>query len=122
MVELLNLTNADGADTLNAEHVELEISTELSAFENQLFTKLVLEELPAFYDEVDSSFSQMILDSSERTSDPYGYFTLSKKIFVGRILGESAIFTVATYKRGGSVKIGPTIVVKDHRRQGIGRH
>lgn len=97
----------------------LKIDTRPSAEEQALFRNLLVSELPTFYDEVDTTFPDMILDSAGREKDPCGYFTKAKRLYVGR-LGESPqVFTVATFKRGGSVKLGPTVAVPTARRRGL---
>ena len=85
----------------------------------QAFKQLLLEELPAFYDEVDETFPDSILNNARSNRDPYGYFTTGKEIFASYIDGECAGFTVVTTKRGGSAKIGPTAVFARFRRSGV---
>ncbi|WP_375386078.1 GNAT family N-acetyltransferase [uncultured Microbacterium sp.] len=81
------------------------------------FVSLLTEELPAHYDEVDETFATNLFRVSGMDADPDGYFTLRKKVFVG-LLGDRPVgFTVATFKRGGSVKIGPTAVFRQFRRR-----
>jgi RimJ/RimL family protein N-acetyltransferase len=83
------------------------------------FKRLLLKELPAYYDEVDASFPDSILDNARSARDPFGYFTIGKEIFASYIDGQCAGFTVVTKKRGGSAKIGPTAVFPAFRRTGV---
>lgn len=88
--------------------------------EAHLFHEMLLTELPRYYDEVDATFPSSIVKTARLGKDPNGYFTASKSLYVGRLDGEAAAFTVATRKRGGSVKIGPTVVAGHLRRSGVG--
>ncbi|WP_405657892.1 hypothetical protein [Streptomyces sp. NBC_00079] len=99
---------------------EFTLNDSLRPGEEHLFEKLLLTELPHFYDEVDPSFPRSLLYTARVGSDEYGYFTLRKRIFVARQDEVPIGFTVATYKRGGSVKMGPTVTVPELRRAGIG--
>lgn len=100
--------------------VGFSVDCDLSEEDAELFTHLLVTELPAFYDEVDSSFPEMIVRAARAGHDPCGYFTRAKQVFVGRQAGRPVVFTVASHKRGGAVKIGPTVVVPELRRGGTG--
>jgi ribosomal protein S18 acetylase RimI-like enzyme len=97
----------------------LTFSEGVDAADAVVMSALLLRELPAFYDDVDESLPKSLADTSRRHLDPNGYFTLRRKIFVARQGGAPVGFTVATFKRGGSVKIGPTAVLPDQRGRGI---
>ncbi|GAA2405420.1 hypothetical protein GCM10010420_36460 [Streptomyces glaucosporus] len=114
-------TLQQGAETLDtADAADFTLSDALLPGEERLFEELLLAELPHFYDEVDPSFPRSLMYTARLGSDDYGYFTLRKRIFVARRDRVPIGFTVATYKRGGSVKMGPTVTVAELRRTGIG--
>lgn len=100
---------------------ELDVGDELTPAEGERLAGLLLAELPAYYDDVDTSFPLALLRAAAQDRDDVGYFTKRKTIYVARLRGEAVAFTVAAFKRGGAVKIGPTAVVPELRRQGIGR-
>ena len=79
---------------------------------------LLLTELPRYYDGVDMSFVDSLIEAGSRTRDQWGYFTMNKEIYVLRNERDLLAFTVCTHKRGGSVKIGPTGTPARYRRQG----
>lgn len=110
---------AGGTDSHTDVAGGLEIDTQLTAIEIASFRRLLIAELPAFYDEVDLTFPDMILESARNGADPCGYFTHAKRVYVGRMAGSAQVFTVATFKRGGSVKMGPTVTVPEARRYGV---
>lgn len=85
----------------------------------ETFEQVLLEELPKHYNEVDRSFTASLLAASNADRDPNGYFTRAKQIFWLLEDDKPVGFTVASLKRGGSVKIGPTGVVASRRRQGL---
>lgn len=78
----------------------------------------VVTDLRRYYDEVDSTFAESLLLSAAAPRDADGYFTMRKRLFSLWQEGAPIAFTVATVKRGGSVKIGPTATHPAHRRRG----
>ncbi len=88
--------------------------------EHARYEALVTKEIGARYDEITGSFAKSILTCHRRGIDKNGIFTLGKEIFAicrgSRLLG----FTTVTYKVGGSVKTGPTIILSRYRRKGYG--
>ncbi|GGV02284.1 hypothetical protein GCM10010260_43830 [Streptomyces filipinensis] len=99
---------------------QLTISERIRPDEAELFRSLLLDSLPTHYDEVDASFPDSIVDTATAGTDRHGYFTRTKRLFVGRVDGRTQAFTVASYKRGGAVKMGPTVVLPELRRTGLG--
>jgi predicted transcriptional regulator len=86
------------------------------------FKEQVIKHLPLYYDEIDASFAESILRTHELGYDPVGHFTLRKTI-LRIIYGSLPIgYCVVTEKRGGSIKIGPTILEEQWRGQGIGTY
>lgn len=106
--------------TAGDDKVDLVID-HLAPEEAPQFGELLLAELPKYYDEVDESFPRSIVANALAGQDRYGYFTRVKRVFVGWVDGLPQAFTVVSYKRGGSVKVGPTVVMPEWRRQGLGR-
>lgn len=88
----------------------------------QNLVRSLVSELRTYYDEVDESFTESLLLSATQETDPEGYFTMRKRLFTLWIAGSPVAFTVATVKRGGSVKIGPTAVAEQWRRQRLASH
>lgn len=87
------------------------------------FRELVLNVIGRHYDEIDDSFVDSIIETHDEGHDPVGFFTefkeaLSIKGAHNKILG----FTTITYKKGGSAKTGPTILLEEHRGEGIGQY
>jgi hypothetical protein len=59
---------------------------------------------------------------AQEEADPAGYFTLRKVIWKTEDDdGQSLGFTVATEKRGGSIKFGPSLIAVEHRNRGVGQ-
>lgn len=76
--------------------------------------------LPEVYEDIDETFLSHIIESHNKGFDPYGYFTLKKNVYTLLRSGEIIGFTVTTYKRGNSVKFGPTILKEKYRGKGLG--
>lgn len=85
-----------------------------------LFRKLVLNYVGKFYDDIDNSFVDKIMDCTVDGRDRHGYFTKSKTVFTIMHQGTPIGHTVLTEKKGNSMKTGPTILFEDYRGQGIG--
>jgi ribosomal protein S18 acetylase RimI-like enzyme len=94
----------------------LTVAENLSPSEERLFTALLMRSLPRHYDGVDVGFPRSIISAAAGRHDPEGSFTTRKRLFVGRDNGTAIAFTVATYKHGGAVKMGPTVVKPEFRR------
>ena len=86
----------------------------------QLFIQETTRIISASYDEIDRSFAKNIARINQLGADPYGYFTLGKEVWVIRdeLTSQLIGFEVVTRKRGGSIKIGPTIVLPSQRGKG----
>src|SRR6202166_1883318 len=69
------------------------------------------------YDEITPAFAANLADIDRRGHDQNGYFTIGKEVWVARRIatGELLGFEVITRKRGGSVKIGPTLILPSAR-------
>lgn len=77
--------------------------------------------LPNFYGDVEDSLFGTFRSAAYLTADPNGYFTMRKVLFGIYSQTEALGLTMATFKRGGSVKFGPTAVAPDHRHMGLAR-
>jgi predicted transcriptional regulator len=93
----------------------------ISESEKTLFVQLVTEEISPRYDDITEKFARAILKTNGLPLDPNGIFTRKKRVLTirdskGRMVG----FTTLTYKIGGCVKTGPTILLQKWRRKGFG--
>lgn len=66
-------------------------------------------------------YAEQVLVSHFRGADEFGYLTLAKRVVMFLLDGQPVGFTVATEKRGGSVKFGPTVVHPSYRELRLGR-
>jgi predicted transcriptional regulator len=86
-----------------------------------VYRELVTTEISARYDEITPEFANSALRANALGYDPNGIFTRNKKILeirtiTGRLLG----FTTLTFKVGGCVKTGPTVLLPRVRGKGYG--
>lgn len=87
-----------------------------------LYKKLIDQYVKASYEEIDRSFAEAILNIHDRGYDPTGFFTTNKEVLTITNPKSSVIgFTTLTYKRGGSVKTGPTVLLEEYQDQGYGQ-
>jgi GNAT superfamily N-acetyltransferase len=84
------------------------------------FVDLVSKFIRRDYDDIDDSFAQSIIQSHQSEEDPFDFFTKKKVIWSLERHGSLVGFTVATEKRGGSVKLGPVIVEPEFQRKRYG--
>ncbi|OLD76524.1 MAG: hypothetical protein AUI33_04845, partial [Ignavibacteria bacterium 13_1_40CM_2_61_4] len=73
------------------------------------FVSLVTEEIAKWYDDIDAEFAESLV-ASHAGGEQHGLLTIRKTIHVFERSGERIGYTVATEKRGGSVKFGPTVI------------
>lgn len=76
--------------------------------------------VPSEYSDINKGFIDHILESHRKGVDPYGYFTLKKKVYTLFKDEEIIGFTTTTWKRGNSVKYGPTMLKEEKRGEGLG--
>lgn len=82
----------------------------------EVFITNVLEAIQNDYDEVTPEFARNLIAIDGHGDDPYGYFTLGKEVWAAFDLDDDFIgFEVITRKRGGSIKLGPTVVCPQKR-------
>ena len=69
------------------------------------------------YDEITPAFAANLADIDRQGCDPNGYFTIGKEVWVARRRATEELlgFEVVTRKRGGSVKVGPTLILPSGR-------
>lgn len=77
--------------------------------------------LPNYYGDVEDSLFKTFRSAAYLTSDPNGYFTMQKVLFGIYSHDEALGLTMTTFKRGGSVKFGPTAVSPNYRHMGVAR-
>lgn len=101
--------------------MNLRITTDLTEEDFNYFITLFEFNVSTWYPYSSQLTANSIISIHKKGIDPNGYFTKRKSIW--KLINDENIilgFSVATEKRGGSVKFGPTMVVKDYRNQGIG--
>lgn len=93
----------------------------LSSNEEGEFKELFLNSpVPSAYDDINEGFIDHIIESHNKGEDPYGYFTKKKKVYTLLENDEIIGFTTTTWKRGGSVKYGPTMLKEEVQGKGRG--
>jgi GNAT superfamily N-acetyltransferase len=98
------------------------VTTDLSIDDRYLFRGWFVAEIGRRYPLSTEITADWLLNLTKQATDPAGYFTLRKTIWKAEgIDGETLGFTVATEKRGGSIKFGPSLVASEHRNKGVGR-
>lgn len=116
--KLAKLLEERRKQTLHAHRVELR---QIRKSEETLYQRLVTQEIAHRYDEITPAFANCILKTNRRGFDPHGIFT--EKKYVLAIINEHNTlvgFTTVTFKFGGSIKTGPTILLTRYRGRGIG--
>jgi predicted transcriptional regulator/RimJ/RimL family protein N-acetyltransferase len=84
------------------------------------YKSLIQEHVGSHYDEIDKSFAEANLRIHDLGRDPSGFFTEKKEVLTIWSNKTPVGFTTLTYKRGGSVKSGPTILYSEFRKRGYG--
>ncbi len=86
-----------------------------------LYGELVTLEVGRNYDDITRNFANQALATQERGYDPLAFLTRSKEVLEIRDERKSLVgFTTLTYKVGGAVKTGPTILLAGYRGRGFG--
>jgi predicted transcriptional regulator len=86
------------------------------------FVELVTQHISKNYDEITEEFALQLLQASDDADAHAGFFTRRKEVLA--IItrdGSTAGFTTLTYKYGGSIKTGPTILTAEYAHRGFGR-
>src|SRR5690349_633528 len=85
------------------------------------YKKLVMQHISPHYEDIDEGFASGALRIHDLGYDPTGFFTTKKEVLEILDLRKRVIgFTTLTYKSGGCVKTGPTILRKPYRGKGYG--
>ena len=89
--------------------------------EHGKYIRLVTEEIAPKYDDITSQFAANILRSEGLGYDPNGILTVCKEVLAVENTDHGLIgFTTFTHKLGGSVKTGPTVLLRRKRKLGWG--
>jgi RimJ/RimL family protein N-acetyltransferase len=80
---------------------------------------VVQTDVSRWYPETEVSYGASLVRAQRLNSDPYGLFTLRRTVWSVLRRGEVVGFFVASEKRGGSVKLGPIAIGREHRRSGL---
>jgi len=91
----------------------------LSSAETELFRELYEHFVRPYYAADTNDYAQTILESHFSALDPYGYLTKRRTIWVLSYNNKPIGVSVATEKRGGSVKFGPSALIADLRGRGL---
>jgi predicted transcriptional regulator len=93
----------------------------ISQRDRELYVSLVTSEISPKYDDITEDFARANLRTHQLGKDPNGIFTIRKQVLAIKVNGGKRIgFTTLTYKIGGCVKTGPTILLRRHRGRGYG--
>lgn len=88
---------------------------------NDRFVEMATEIIGGSYEDITRRFALNIAEIDARGFDAFGYFTIGKEVWVARKPGSPEVigFEVITRKRGGSIKLGPTLLSERFRKQGL---
>lgn len=90
--------------------------------ERDLYVNLTTTYIGRHYTDVDEGFGKRNLEVHDQGRDPAGFMTERKQVLSIRKEYDQPIgFTTLTYKRGGSVKSGPTILLEEFQGHGYGQ-
>jgi predicted transcriptional regulator len=93
----------------------------LMAKDKPLFVKWVTTEIAPKYADITEAFAKSILRSHALGRDPNGIFTQKKRaLSIYNCKSQLIGFTTLTYKIGGCVKTGPTVLFPKYRGKGFG--
>jgi predicted transcriptional regulator/GNAT superfamily N-acetyltransferase len=93
---------------------------DFEALDRAPFVKLVTEDIGKWYDDIGVEFAESIIISHEKGLDPHGLLSLRKTVHAFVSSGIRIGYSVATEKRGGSVKFGPTVLHREFQGHGFG--
>lgn len=84
------------------------------------FIELVERHISGSYQETGAAYAEKLLEIDAHGDDPEGIITQSKLILQVHVRGRIAGFVVLTEKAGGALKTGPTLLLDEFQRQGVG--
>lgn len=93
----------------------------IRASQHARYKKLVIKHISASYADIDETFPASALKVHALGYDPAGFFTVRKEVL--EVFNNRQVplgFTTLTYKSGGCVKTGPTILFPQFRGRGFG--
>jgi predicted transcriptional regulator/RimJ/RimL family protein N-acetyltransferase len=94
----------------------------IEADHRKIYKQLVLKHISPQYEDTDENFVDATLKVHDLGSDPAGFFTIKKEVMgIYNQRGTCVGYTTLTYKSGGCVKTGPTILRKRYRGLGYGQ-
>lgn len=96
------------------------VTKDLTAADEAAFVELFCSQVAQLYPFSSALTARSFIKSHHQELDPFGYFTKRKRIWKAIADGDRVGFTVATEKRGGSIKFGPTIIDPERQGQGLG--
>lgn len=116
--DLFDLLESKRKEERNPQKV---ILRPIRASEMSTYRMLVTPLISRKYDEISERFAENILDIHKKGIDVNGILTTKKKVLGvisqdGNLLG----FTTVTFKIGGSMKTGPSILLSQYRGKGFG--
>ena len=87
-----------------------------------MYIENVTAEIAARYDDITKEFARSIIATHRLGCDPNGILTQRKEVLEVHDENTQQIgFTTLTYKVGGSIKTGPTVLFPEFRRRGFGQ-
>lgn len=93
----------------------------ISKDQHETYRRLVYRYISPHYEDIDASFADANLRIHEQGVDSAGFFTVRKEVLSAySVRGTCIGFTTLTFKSGGCVKTGPTILLKQFRGRGFG--
>lgn len=117
---LYMLLESERQATLRKDLPTLDLK-KIKSSQRSRYQKLVLKHISPHYEDIDETFAAAILRVNDLGFDPTGFFTTKKEV-LGIYKGRACVgFTTLTYKSGGCVKTGPTIILRPYRGSGYGQ-
>ena len=118
---LFRLLEAERQATLRKDLPWLELK-KIKSGQRPNYAKLVLKHISPHYEDIDETFAAATLRIHDLGSDPAGFFTTKKEVLGIYNTRHACVgFTTLTYKSGGCVKTGPTIILRPYRGRGYGQ-
>lgn len=94
----------------------------ITSSQRTLYKKQVMKHVGANYEGIDETFAEANLRIHDLGFDPAGFFTTRKEVLsINSDRNVCIGFTTLTYKSGGCVKTGPTILLPQYRSRGYGQ-
>jgi len=118
---LYMLLEAERRVTLRGDLPRIELRR-IKRPQRKAYEKLVLRHISRHYQGIDETFARANLKIHDLGFDPAGFFTKKKEVLaVYDPMSKCIGFTTLTYKSGGCVKTGPTLLLDRYRGRGYGQ-